>query len=159
MKEGSMTFKHNCSTANASTFLDWIKNRGGVSVWKSIDLSDPGFSMSSPALDKDGLSYPKPHWKVENAPSLTVTSADDIEVHLDHEVKRFHVAIRRGAQGFSFKCTDASSRKIRKEVEKAGEGAYYFFDYFTQEAVIMAPEPGKSMALSDWAKMKEERNG
>lgn len=146
-----MTFKHSCTNHIASTFLDWIRNRGGVKVWTSVDLSDPGFSMSSPALTVEGLPYPKPHWKVGTDPML-VTNTDDIEVHCDKEVKRFHVAIRRGSQGLCFKCTDASSRRIRKEVDKAGEGAYYYFDYTAQEAVIMAPEPGKSMSLTDWGK-------
>lgn len=43
------------------------------------------------------------------------------------------------------KCTDAATRRIRAEVAKAGDGAYYVFDYATQEAVIMKPESQVSL--------------
>lgn len=73
-------------------------------------------------------------------------------VAIDREVKRFHVAIRMGSQGFSMKCTDGASRRIRSAVAKAGEGAYHVFDYTTQEAVIMAPE--KVIPLPEWEKLQ-----
>ena len=57
----------------------------------------------------------------------------------DIEVKRFRVGVRWGSQGFMLKVTDGGTRRIWKEVSKAGEGAYYRFDYMTQEAVIMKP--------------------
>ena len=57
----------------------------------------------------------------------------------DIEVKRFRVGVRWGSQGFTLKVTDGGSRRIRREVSKAGDGAYHVFDYMTQEAVIMKP--------------------
>jgi hypothetical protein len=56
------------------------------------------------------------------------------------EVKRFRVGIRMGSQGLRVKVTDGGSRRIRREVAKAGAGATYTFDYMTQEAVILVPE-------------------
>ena len=41
------------------------------------------------------------------------------------EVKRFHVAVRLGSQGFSLKVSDGGSRRIRREVAKAGAGAFF----------------------------------
>lgn len=143
---------HHCTAENAPKFADWIANRGGVAVWRSINLSNPGASWSTPALTKEGEPYPKPTWQADSKPERVVTDPDNVLVSEDEEVKRFHVAIRRGG-GFQFKCTDASSRKIEKAVEKAGEGAYYIFDYFTQEAVIMAP--AKTYTLREWV----EENG
>jgi hypothetical protein len=68
------------------------------------------------------------------------------------EVKRFHIAIRRGAQGFSFKLTDTSSERVRKACAKAARDyntdSWYVFDYDTQEAVILVPE--KEVPLTDW---------
>lgn len=87
----------------------------------------------------------KQFWQAENSPSLIITDPSEIEVHEDAEVARFRVAVRR-ASGLAFKCTDASSRKINQAVEKAGKGAYYEFDYSSQEAVILAPV--KSYPLS-----------
>lgn len=59
----------------------------------------------------------------------------------DIEVKRFHIGLRMGSQGLIVKVTDGGTRRIRHEVAKAGDGAYYTFDYGTQEAVIMRPAP------------------
>lgn len=70
-----------------------------------------------------------------------ITDPDDLEVAIDREVKRFHVAVRMGSQGMCLKVTDGGTRRIRKEVAKAGKGAYHVFDYDDWDnAVIMAPE-------------------
>ena len=47
--------------------------------------------------------------------------------------------------------SDIMNADDRAAVEKAGVGAYYVFDRETQDAVIMAPVPGKSTPLSAWA--------
>jgi hypothetical protein len=138
-------FRHTCNVQNAEKFADWIKNRGGVAVWTSADLSDPSYSMSSPA-EKDGKPYPKPSWKVGNSP-VVITDPKEIGVSDDVEVKRFHVSVQVGGQGLCLKVTDGGSRRIRKEVEKAGDGAYYVFDYGSEDnCVIMKPKGWKSLA-------------
>lgn len=53
------------------------------------------------------------------------------------------------------KCTDASTRRIRAAVERAGEGAYHVFDYMTQEAVIMRPTRQVPIAEYVAARMAE----
>jgi hypothetical protein len=131
-------YRHTCNVTHAEKFLNWIEERGGVAVWLSADLSDPGKSWSSPALT-DGQPTQKPSWQSADAPVAVITDPTEIGVMVDEEVKRFHVDVRRGSQGLSLKCTDAGSRRIRREVARAGEGAYYEFDYGTQEAVIMKP--------------------
>ena len=141
--------KHTVSPENAALFKEWIATRGGVAVWRSIDLSDPTFTMSSPALGRDGTPTAKPSWKLENAPHRVITDPADIEVITGKEVKRFHIAVRMGSQGLSLKVTDGSTRRIRAAVEKAGEGAWYELDHFTQEAVIYAP--AAKVSLKDWS--------
>lgn len=120
-----------------SKVLDWVLNRGGVAIWKSCDLSDPGASWTTPATNADGTPMKKPLWKACNEPDRIITKLEDLAFTDDVEVKRFHVGLHRA--GLSLKCTDAASRRIHKEVDKAGEGAYYEFDYATQDAVIMLP--------------------
>lgn len=56
------------------------------------------------------------------------------------EVKRFHIGLRKGTQGFLIKVTDGGTRRIWRELAKAGPGSIYTFDYSTQEAVILKPE-------------------
>ena len=142
---------HDCREENAAMLLDWIRTRGGLALWRSLDLSDPGRSWTTPLQDAEGKAKTKPHFAAESAPYRIITATDEVMVHLDMEVKRFRVAVRMGSQGLKLKLTDASSEHVRKAVEKAGPGAYHVFDLGSQEAIIMVPEPGKSMSLLDWA--------
>jgi hypothetical protein len=118
---------------NAAIIWNWLQHRGGVRVWKSINLSNPGAEWMTPA-DKG-----KPTWEVSDESTL-LTDAKDFVVVTMKEVKRFRVGIRRGSSGLSLKVTDGGSRRIRREVAKAGEGASYRFDYDEQSAVILVPE-------------------
>lgn len=136
------------NSENAEKILSWLKDRGGVAVWNSIDLSDPSRQMLTPVNDTEGNKYEKPHWKMSSIPEI-ITDVNDITVSVDKEVKRFHVAVRYGSNGLSMKVSDGGSRRIRREVEKAGKDAYYLFDYGDYDnAVIMAPD--KQMPLKDY---------
>jgi len=145
-----MKFEHECNVVNAPKFWDWIVNRGGVARWPSVNLANLGASWSTPAKDTTGAPTTKPTWQVGNTPTI-FTDPAKIGVYVDVEVNRFRVGIRRGSQGYTFKCTDGGSRKIRAAIETAGEGAYHVFDYDTQEAVIMAPK-GEPISLAEWHK-------
>lgn len=141
-------YRHTIRLEDAPKIWDWIQNRGGIAVWKSINLSNPGASWTTPCQDEKGNLVGKPTWQADNVPAEIILNPADILVSKDVEVKRFHVAIRVSGNGLMLKCTDASSGRIRKAVEKAGEGAYHRFDYGSQEAVIYAPED--SFSLSEW---------
>lgn len=130
---------------------EWLRTRGGIAVWESIDLSDPGFGLTTPALSKDsGEPTLKPSWKVANNPARVITNAADILVSTDVEVARFYVAVRISGNGLSMKCTDGATRRIRAALAKAGEGAYNSFDYSQQQAVIY--KPSVQVSLADWLK-------
>ena len=144
-----MSDRHEVTEEHAPKFLEWIAKRGGVAVWPSVDLSDPGVSMSSPALTPEGKPTPKPHWKLAAEPSRVITSASEIDVVTWKEVKRFHVGVRRGSQGMSIELTDGATRKLRAAVAKAGEGATYRFDYEEQAAVILVPS--EVVPLDQWS--------
>jgi len=118
----------------------WIAERGGVKVWVSRDLSNPGGECYTPVHMEDGQDYPPPHWRYGKTPHEIVTDIKRFKfVKEMKEVKRFHVAVRMGTQGLSMKCTDASTRRIRAACAKAGPDSTYRFDYSTQEAVIEVP--------------------
>ncbi len=143
-------FKHTCLVENAAKFREWIACRGGVAVWPTVNMSNPGKSWSTPARTEEGEPTTKPTWEAHNAPCLIVTDEKDIGVITEKEVKRFHVATRHGRSNpLLIKLTDASARRLNKEVEKAGEGAWHTFDYSTQEAIIMVP--AEVVCLKDWA--------
>jgi len=143
-----MNERHECSPDNAPKMLEWIKSRGGVAVWTSVNLANPGASWSAPAMTLDGTPALRPTWEADGKPSRIITDAGEIDVVTRREVKRFRVGLRRGSQGFSVKVTDGGTRKIRAEVEKAGEGASYHFDYENQEAIVTVP--GDVVTLDKW---------
>jgi len=155
--------KHPCSAANASLFYTWLTKRGGIAIWKSINLGNAGASWSSPATIRKGdtqdcpageedqiVPYPKPNWQCENTPSRIITDINEVVVEIPKEVKRFYVAVRRSGNGLSLKVTDGGTRRIRAACEKAGAGAgsWYEFDYSSQEAVIYVPS--ETIPLKEW---------
>ena len=119
-------------SSNARLVAQWIRERGGVLVWQSVNLSNPSGQWLSPYLDEAGEIYTKPNWQCDSKPSRRITSVDEVVVATVKEVKRFHVAVRRG-NGLSLKVTDGGSRRIHAEVEKAeakyGKPASFHFDY------------------------------
>ena len=142
-----MSAKHEVSPENAPLFLEWIRSRGGIAVWNSADLSNPGASWSTPA-ETNGKPTSKPGWQSESKPARVITDANDVVVVSRKEVKRFRVAIRSGRNSLRFRITDGSQRKLDNALEKAGDGSSYEFDYSTQEAVVFAVD-GK-VSLAEW---------
>lgn len=156
-----MEFKTSAmSEEDAAKYADWISNRGGIAIWK-VQLIGGGpnntKSYSTPANKLDGSPMDRPHWSVGPKPDEIVTDPAEVSVVIPKEVKRFHVALRMGSQGLSVKCTDASSRKIRSAVDKAGKGAWYEFDYSSQEAVIFQAE--KEISLKEWMESRVNADG
>lgn len=145
------TEKLQVSSKNAYTIWQWLRSRGGLFVWPSVDLARSGESWTTPKLDPQGAINGKPHWRYGNTPR-EITDPDEVEVTEDKEVKRFRVGIR-ASQGMSLKVTDGGTRRIRAAVGRAGIGAFYIFDYGTQEAVIMAPA-GKAVPIAEYARQE-----
>ena len=134
---------------NAAKFSEWLKTRGGLAVWRSVDLSDPGASCTTPALTEDGKPYSKPHWKYANEPERIITDASEVQVQRMVEVKRFHVATKRGSGFMQLVLTDASDARVRKALDKAGKGSSYVFDYGDYENCIIL-KPDKVQSLPEW---------
>lgn len=133
---------------NAATIKKWLDNQGGVCVWQSVDLSDPGKQMFTPVILSTGEKASKPGWQFASEPAEIIKSADDVNVVKPKEVKRFRIALRMGAQGFKLKLTDGSTNKVRRACEKYGEDSWYEFDYDNQEAVIFVP--GQKFTLNGY---------
>lgn len=148
-------FKHTCHPEDAPRIHEWLKTRGGIVRWPSVDLSDLDKSWTTPYKDEHGeVRTEAPHWKAPR-PSHHITDAAEVCVAIDKEVKRFHVGIRRASSGMSMKVTDGGTRRIRAAVAKAGVGAYYTFDYDTQSALIMAP--CEVIPLPEWIERSGKR--
>lgn len=149
------TAKKQVAPENAENFKLWLATRGGIAVWESQDFGSLGKTWSTPANNEDGTPTQKPTWQVAAQPKEVITDIARFEVCIDKVVKRFHVGVRAGGNGLSLKVTDGGSRRIRKEVEKAGKGAYYVFDYGSHEnCVILAPDTVIPLAEFDPEKHK-----
>ncbi len=120
-----------------------------MQIWNNGNLSDPGAGpIFTPALEEvkvpeenggiNMVPYHKPRWSHERGEVVTDINRFEF-VKAWKEIKRFHVAIRMGSQGMSFKLTDASSRRVWKVADQ-NPGARYRFDYNTQECVFEMPE-------------------
>ena len=144
----AVTVKHRILAENAAQIWQWFQERGGIAVWKSVDMTNPGQSWTTPIRDAEGNPTRKQNWRMEETPSLVITDPAEVVVDVPKEIKRFRVAIKVGAQGMLLKCSDASSTRIRRECEKAGEDSWHEFDYDTQEAVIFVP--GESKPLPEY---------
>lgn len=153
------TNRYQCDQGNVGQIEDWLKNRGGIVIWESINISNPGASWTGPYLGPDGVPATKPNWQCGDKPARHITDMADVDVVTSCEYKRFHVGVRMGRQGFSLKVTDAGSRRIRDEVakaqEKTGKNAWHEFDYSATEfdprgknAVIMVE--GDCVPLTEW---------
>ena len=146
--------KHRTLAANADQVWQWFQERGGIAVWKSVDFSTAGQSWTTPLRDAEGQPTKKQSWRMEESPSLVITDPAEVVVDVPREVKRFRVGIKAGTQGLMLKCSDAASRRIRRECAKAGEQSWYEFDYGTQEAVVFVP--GASKPLPEFIAGKKE---
>ena len=142
--------RHRILAANAEQVWQWLQERGGIAVWKSIDISTAGQTWTTPLHDAEGQLTKKQDWRMEKTPSFIITDPAEVVVDMPKEVKRFRVAVRPGSQGLLLKCSDAASRRIRRECAKAGEDSWYEFDYATQEAVILVP--GESKPLPEYVR-------
>lgn len=141
--------KHVIREADAPRILDWMLHRGGIAVWRSVNLSNPSGQWTTPATT-DGAPTRRPTWEADQKPARVIDDPNDVEVMVPREVRRFHVGVRRGTSNpYMLKLTDGSTRRLRAAVAKAGDGAWYEFDYYTQEAVIFVPA-GHSKPLLTW---------
>lgn len=152
MSKTQTQFKHECTVDNAPKFLDWIRNRGGVAVWKSINLSNPGASWSSPANNKDGTPMEKPSWQSTNTPVI-FTNPDEIGVATDALFEAFPVALKQN--GMFLHLTDGSQRRVDKALAECEEK---HGDAFFRRGVLDIDRPSMGIyytteiiSLTEWA--------
>lgn len=154
------TALYTCDEKDAEKIHHWMLSRGGIAIWRSVNLSNPGASWTTPALDSNGLPTNKPTWQADGQPERVITDIADVRVSTAKEVKRFHVATRMGGGGLQIKVTDGGSRKLRAEVAKVkeqyGKDAWYEFDYGDEKNAVILIEDS-AISLAEWvAKQSKE---
>jgi hypothetical protein len=114
--------------AHALRVSRWLEHCGGVSLWGTLDLSDPSRQWFTPAQLTDGTPAGPPHWSAPREPERVITDPAQVEVVERNEVQRLRVSVRRSPYGLRRSLTDRSSSRLRKAVADAGEGATYAFE-------------------------------
>jgi hypothetical protein len=131
-------FNHEVSEENALKAWEWLQSRKGIAIWKSVNLSNPGGSWSTPATIRRGdcegnvddddeiIAYPKPTWEAEDTPTI-ITDPAEVGVFTCALYKAFRVGLRMG-DGLSLRLTDGAQRKVDRYLaeckEKHGDSFY-----------------------------------
>lgn len=101
-----MTFKIEVTEAEGKRLLDWLINRGGVTIWEVADLSRAGERTFVPA-DADC-----PGWQYADKPVEVITDRADIGVYTEYLFDAFPVGLK--SNGMTLKLTDAAQRRVNK---------------------------------------------
>lgn len=155
-------YKYTCVEPHATLIAMWLKGRGGIARWSSINLADPGREATTPVLDATGHPAPKPGWWAADEPFEIITDPAEVGVIRERELKRFHVGVRMGGNGMSLKVTDGGTRRIESETDKAREKfgmAWYVFDYGDEKNAVIMVADGDPVPITEWEKTQKGGEG
>ena len=161
-----MTTSYRISPEQAPQILRWLTDRGGLLIWQSINLSNPGASWTTPALTDDKPT-PKPNWQCGNEPNRTIT--DPAEVMVEKPRKVAEIKIKLEQRGMKLQLTIGSSKRLRSALAKWGgenETAYYTFgdgdnsvtrtvhalQFGEDIALIWVSNPADDIPILEWEK-------
>lgn len=119
------TKPHIINSADAPRIVEWLQTRGGIRVWENRDIGGDSNGATTPAKTKEGADYPSPHWRFGQEPARTITDPADVEVATDVVVET--ITIKLKSSGHRMVLNNASDRRVRAALERAGEGSYYTF--------------------------------
>ena len=128
---------HPCNPQDAHKILEWMETRGGLALWHTHDLSNPGQTWTCPLRDAAGKYATKPTWSAGQIHRV-IDDVHDAVVEVPKEIGRWRVAVERRGSMY-LKCTTTSSRKI-KRFQAAHPGSFYNFDYSVQEVVFFVAD-------------------
>ena len=122
----------------------WLKERGGIAIWRSAKLANPAASWTCPVNGPDGQPTPKPSWQAHQTPERIITDPNEIEVEVGKVFERVPVSAK--SNGMQFTLTDGCENKIMKALDRAGNGSWYEFDYLAREAVVFCLDQIRPMS-------------
>lgn len=139
------------SPENESKAIAWLTTRGGIAVWRNVNMSSQslGSETLTPA-QTDGQPTGKPSWQVTL--DRIVTDPSQVRIEGKREVSRCKVIRSK----YGPPCDPIAKGRIGvdRAMEKAGENAWYEFDYANAnygsawiEAVIYVPSDSRPLAM------------
>ena len=150
-------WEHECDEHNAAKFLDWIRNRGGVAVWQSVNLGNPGASWSGPMQQANGDPSSKPNWESDTKPASVHTDATKIGVYSAVLVETIPAKVK--VNGMQMVLTSGTTRRLTaalRRVEKSHGNSFY------RKGSSMDPElyiftSGPMVSLQEWADAQDTK--
>ncbi len=149
--------KHRTEAEHAPRFAKWFAERGGIAIWKTLDPENAGQTYTTPIKGPNGepIESLRPHWSAEGKPSRIITDPSEVVVDKAVEFKRFHVGIRKKANGWRLKLNPASARRLNKYKDQAREksnpieaGSFHLFDYEKQDCIVYYIDG--EISLTEW---------
>jgi len=143
--------RHEVSSLNSREFFErWIKERQGVVLWRSQDMSVPRGDTFTPVKDAAGVDSPRPHWAYVRHEVITDITRFRFCKSWS-EVGRCKIALDKKLNGYdspfgffptAIVLTDGSTRRVRVLLAKLqvvhGPDVKYRFEDL--EAVFEKPE-------------------
>ena len=142
-----------CTPENAPRIGHWIRERGGVAIFRLLNKFDPAKFWVVPVLNSKGERLVRPSLYAEPEPSRVIMDPAEVVVETYREIMRFHIEMEYAhGLGSTFHTTRNGTRKILEALEKVsaeyGVSTVYETDFYTHEAVIKILDTQAS--LSDW---------
>jgi hypothetical protein len=111
----TITAPYRVDESNAEKVLTWLRERGGIQIWKSQDLGDPSASTTTPFRGPDGIVVSSPHWKFGAHPERHITDIADVEVAVSKVVESFPIKLKQ--VGMRLVLNNASDLKVNTRLE------------------------------------------
>lgn len=112
----SQVTPHETVAESAHQIWRWLQERGGIIVWESQDMGNPGQSVTTPYRSADGSPAGSPGWRYPT-PTRHITDPADVVVLATRVLKTVPVRISR-ADGFRLIVANSSVDKLGRMVEK-----------------------------------------
>lgn len=104
----------------ARQVAEWINKRGGVALWRSVNLSMPDREWITP------IDAPRPSWMAGEQPAEVARHIKDVEVKVVRDAKKIRVYLDRKHHGMKILLTAASTKRLRKWLDKFHPSSYRF---------------------------------
>lgn len=139
------------SPENESKAIAWLQSRGGIAVWRNVNMSSQSLGSESytPALT-DGQPTGKPSWQF----AFDRIIIDPAEVLIEGKREVARVRVMRGKYGPPADPIARGRQGLDKAMSAAGPDAWWEFDYSNPDlngvwchAVIYVPDNPRALVM------------
>src|SRR5271166_2825547 len=88
---------HPCEPENAGMLKEWLDTRGGLALWRSQDMCNPGRSWTTPVRNDDGtpVTHGQVHWSAGSQPDRIITDPAEVVVETVQLLEEVSVTLKQ----------------------------------------------------------------